>query len=696
MMALGLGAVIFVHELGHFLVAKACGVKCEKFYIGFDMFDFKIGNITLIPRALFKYQWGETEYGIGIVPLGGYVKMLGQDDNPTKAAEERERSLLKKEDDASEGADGSGKNGGPARKDDALATPDEVELDPRSYQAKSVPQRMAIISAGVIMNLIFAVIFATTAYQMGVTETAPQIGNLTPGSPAWESDIGYGCTVLSINGQAPKRGFRGIAQAVALNGTKKPMNIEFHDEINDTTFIAQLTPRDTSYGKGVNLPSLGISESLDLVFDAKQPIVAGQAGAAAKPAFQGGDRILKIGDEAIDNIFELKRILANRTNEELSFVVRHAAGKNETPVEETIIVPPNPMKRIGVVMEMGPIEGIQKNSPAAAAGFMVGDRIERMDGDPVGDPFTISARLAEFAKQDKSVDIEVAREGLDELLTLTVNPRLPITSPLMMPKRPIAIHELGVCFRVLSTVVDVEPGSSAAKKGIQAGDQILSARLIAADAEKQKIQSKIGLPKEIDLSTSADMWPSIQAFMNSCLPDSKIVVDVKRGDEIKSDVEIDLEVSDKWFLAVRGLRLVPKQETVASTSLGEAFSLGLAQTKEDCLAVYRFLQKLTSGELSAMNLGGPGTIAVVATSEAGEGASRLLMFLTLISANLAVVNFLPIPVLDGGHMVFLIYEAIFRKPVSERLMVAFSLAGFAFILCLMVFVLSLDAWRFML
>lgn len=169
MMALGLGAVIFVHELGHFLVAKACGVKCEKFYIGFDMFDFKIGNITLIPRALFKYQWGETEYGIGIVPLGGYVKMLGQDDNPTKAAEERERSLLKKEDDASEGADGSGKNGGPARKDDALATPDEVELDPRSYQAKSVPQRMAIISAGVIMNLIFAVIFATTAYQMGVT-----------------------------------------------------------------------------------------------------------------------------------------------------------------------------------------------------------------------------------------------------------------------------------------------------------------------------------------------------------------------------------------------------------------------------------------------------------------------------------------------------------------------------------------------
>ncbi len=76
--AAGLGFVIFVHELGHFLVAKACGVKCEKFYLGFDIYGLKIA----------KFQCGETEYGIGILPLGGYVKMLGQDDNPARMAEE--------------------------------------------------------------------------------------------------------------------------------------------------------------------------------------------------------------------------------------------------------------------------------------------------------------------------------------------------------------------------------------------------------------------------------------------------------------------------------------------------------------------------------------------------------------------------------------------------------------------------------
>ena len=113
--AVGLGAVIFVHELGHFLVAKACGVKCEKFYLGFDIFGLKLA----------KFRWGETEYGIGVLPLGGYVKMLGQEDNPTNEAAENERA----------------KTG---------ASPAEV-YDPRSYKAQSVPRRMAIISAGVII-----------------------------------------------------------------------------------------------------------------------------------------------------------------------------------------------------------------------------------------------------------------------------------------------------------------------------------------------------------------------------------------------------------------------------------------------------------------------------------------------------------------------------------------------------------------
>src|SRR5690606_12672820 len=98
--------VIFVHELGHFAVAKWCGVRCDKFYLGFD-----IGGLKL-----WKKKWGETEYGIGILPLGGYVKMLGQDDNPTKSAEEMERAKLSPM----------------AEADDAVAAT-VAAYDPRSY-----------------------------------------------------------------------------------------------------------------------------------------------------------------------------------------------------------------------------------------------------------------------------------------------------------------------------------------------------------------------------------------------------------------------------------------------------------------------------------------------------------------------------------------------------------------------------------
>ena len=92
--AVGLGFVIFVHELGHFVVAKLCGVKCEKFYLGFDIAGLKF----------CKFRWGETEYGIGILPLGGYVKMLGQEDNPAKLREEMERAKAGRADSEARGA----------------------------------------------------------------------------------------------------------------------------------------------------------------------------------------------------------------------------------------------------------------------------------------------------------------------------------------------------------------------------------------------------------------------------------------------------------------------------------------------------------------------------------------------------------------------------------------------------------------
>src|SRR3954452_18359690 len=171
--SIGLGAVIFVHELGHFLVAKACGVKVEKFMIGFDIGGYKL-----------SWRHGETVYGIGILPLGGYVKMLGQDDDPAHIKEQMEKSQV----------DVDSANA------KAIKGPDgeTYYVDRRSYLAKSVPQRMAIISAGVIMNIIFAFIFAVVAYGMGVPYVPSVISETIPGSPAWQAQLKPGDEIVKI------------------------------------------------------------------------------------------------------------------------------------------------------------------------------------------------------------------------------------------------------------------------------------------------------------------------------------------------------------------------------------------------------------------------------------------------------------------------------------------------------------------
>jgi len=153
------------------------------------------------------------------------------------------------------------------------------------------------------------------------------------------------------------------------------------------------------------------------------------------------------------------------------------------------------------------------------------------------------------------------------------------------------------------------------------------------------------------------------------------------------------EPSKDFYVDTRGILLMSDEKIHTAKSFTEAVQLGFRQTWEDSTKIYGLLFKLLNGDVSPINLGGPLTIGRVATYEALSGPSHFLLFLTLLSANLAIVNFLPIPILDGGHMVFLIYEAIFKKPISEKLQVIFSFGGLIFIVGLMLMVISLDIWR---
>ena len=146
-----------------------------------------------------------------------------------------------------------------------------------------------------------------------------------------------------------------------------------------------------------------------------------------------------------------------------------------------------------------------------------------------------------------------------------------------------------------------------------------------------------------------------------------------------------------WFDSQRGWILEPMMFVQKAGSFSEALRLGTQETVDATLLVYRTLHSVVgTNQISVRNFAGPWAIIQVALMQARLGFGNLLIFLTLLSANLAVINFLPIPVLDGGHMVLLIYEGIRGKPADERVQEILTWIGLIFILALMIFVFGLD------
>jgi regulator of sigma E protease len=149
------------------------------------------------------------------------------------------------------------------------------------------------------------------------------------------------------------------------------------------------------------------------------------------------------------------------------------------------------------------------------------------------------------------------------------------------------------------------------------------------------------------------------------------------------------------YTAPRGFIFEPLDRVRKANTFVDQLRYGWDETADALTMVVRFLRKLGT-QVPLTMLGGPGTIAVVAGGEATKGISSLLIFLTVLSANLAVLNFLPIPLLDGGHMVFLAYEGIRGRPANEKFVVAMHFVGFVFIVGLMLFAIGLDIQRWLL
>lgn len=669
--ALGLGLVIFFHELGHFAVAKWCNVYVERFSIGFG-------------PILFGWKWAETEYALSAIPFGGYVKMLGQDDS-----------------------------------DPSQLTNEELAADPRSYSAKPVWQRMAIISAGVTMNLITAILFFAIAFHYGVQVSPPIVGEVRPGMPAWVAGIESGDRIEKINGRKVAS-FADISLNTALSDST--VRLEGIRRDGKTTFDVTLEPFTSKTHPDITRPQIGMgpTRGLEVVNIPKlqiKPAVDGSAASNAQPAFEPGDTIAQVDGQPVASFAEFQRCIAARTSPSSEIVVKRTVkeGEKSSASEVPIQVGADHFRRLGLRMDCGEVAAIQDNSPAAKAGFKTKDKLLQVNHQNVGtdiDPLKLPNEFAKWAGQE--IEVRVKRQkngGGTEEVTVTVTPT---DKPgwLERPEiegEPLSIPSIGLAFHIYPKVVSVEPGSPAELKGIKPEARITSftVALPSSDepAKKPGLLSKVfqwlGLgeaPKKhitVKLYDEKDPrkennWAYAFWLMQE-VPHSDVTLTVQQ-DQKQETFHLEPQTDPDWLLPMIGLRLMQQVEVKKAAGIGDAFAMAIDHTRSSALNIYLTLRSLCTGRLSIKELHGPLGIASAAFYVASEGIVPLLLFLGFLSVNLAVLNFLPIPVLDGGHMVFLIWESITRKKPSEKVLAGATYAGMLFLLGLMVLVIYLDVF----
>ncbi len=641
--AFGLGFVIFLHELGHFLLAKWNGVKVEKFSIGFG-------------RTLLGFRRGETEYVLAAIPLGGFVKMLGE--NPEEEASKT--------------------------------------TDPRAFPNKSVGARMAIISAGVIMNVFLGLACFVYAYGHGMDEVPAIIGAVKAGSPAYRAGIHAGDEVISLDGRG-EMNFKTMNMSILHSAAGQKLHFELRRPGVDQPVAVDVEPvrEDSS-----PYPRVGVLATSSLRL-AKPPFerpigMEMAANVVQKLDLQPNDVLVAIGAEGaeptpIHDALEMQRLLAAGRAHPIVLVFDRAveeakseAAKQSRQVKVTL--PPNHVVDLGIRMPIGPIVSIRPDSPALKAGFQEGDRIVGFDGQEDLDPMRLPDLCNEHAGKEVSFVVErINKEGKKERVNLTAVPDASSPWP-EIPGTPQEIPGLGLAYSVGNKVLAVREGSPAAKAGVLVGDEVTQFKFLPPAKEEK------ASPITLNLDAKSPDWPFAFSYMQ-IQGDWDFELTVKRANKSLKPFKIKPEPVADWFLPSRGLQFRELVRRLPPQGAWSSLRRGADDTLDNILKIYALLRSLAQSRVSPKLLGGPIMIAQAAYSQAETGLTELVHFLGLLSINLAVLNFLPIPPLDGGQMVFLIAEKVRGKPLPESAVVAGSWVGIIMLVCLMGYVMFQDVLR---
>jgi len=710
--AIGFGSIIFIHELGHFVAAKWAGIRVLAFSIGFGNvlcsyrkgIGFRKGSSDGEYKQLLNAQAAgattiegntqspsaisSTEYRLSMLPLGGYVKMLGQED----------------------------------------LNPEATSGESDSYQNCSVPKRMVVICAGVVMNLIMAAVLFVIVFMVGLNSSSPaKVGYVGEGSPAAKAiaidhpEIAAGLAredrILSVNGNTIYS-YDDLLPEIAMAPQNRPTQLLIERAGYDEPIVFETTLVKSGE---LGLFDLGIDPSMSTTIPAYSGVeLLGRWARESKGfglnGFEPGDRILAANGVAVHSPFDVLDLAKATQNAPITLQVERQGEYATKTFEHTIN--PVPALQLATIQVDGKVArtqhllglmGVMMVNPNAdqahtKQGLVPGDLFAKIAN--IEYPTNAQGISAIQSHRGKPMDIVVLRTDEDGILqrvklTVEVNPDgtvgfWPANSArytnIVAAPTPIeqtlesdgAESDADADAEVKSEFVDTPasqlieyPGSRIAAVGDHLVANLRDVHLGILKATNEAYEAG---DESFDIPVTIQLPLPVQ-------PDGSIPTTTSTWTLTRADVESVRELG--WTLpGGNAFASVFQVEQFVDKADGplSAINRGLVKSRTTMLQTYLTFLRLFQGSVKVEHLKGPVGIAHLGTMIASQGWVRVLFFMAMISINLAVINFLPLPIVDGGQFLMLLYEGIRGKPVSIVFQNVTTLAGLALIGTIFIFV----------
>ena len=653
LVAVGFGAVVLVHEFGHFVFCKLCGIKVEAFSIGYPptlVGILRMGGgwrIRILPRFFPQedesgngrlsftigkkaHQPGETEYRIGVIPFGGFVKMLGQEDVGSVKASD----------------------------------------DPRSYANKPVGARMAVIAAGVVFNAISALIIFMTVFLIGINRVPAVVGGVAANSPAARAGLRAGDEIIEISGKSENLEYYDIAVAAALSGKNEKVALKVRHKdgsTEDYTLVAEQQPGDEIKRFGIALP-----QSLTIAKLAKDDANA----LLERTGLLADDRIRAINGKEVQTHWGLREIVEDAFVPAVTVLAERSDKSSKVELIESQLPldlsfenrDPKSESDLAHIYSMVPRLRIKP----------IDTKVDLQNGDiilAVGDvenPTYKEIRDVTTEYEKKELPIQVLRagsEGVEEELTITVTPkRSKKDGRVVIGIFPVFDAE----HAVVAKTIAAEDGP--AKLEIPRGAVITAVNGV-------KVSSFYDVVREIKRNAG-----------------ERVTIDYRLDEGITGGVILDVR-ADEDFVTVKSvfadfIPFEPLERLYKASGPVDAIGMGYRKTVMFIAQAYITLKGLATGLFSPKSLIGPvGILTFSYKIVAERPLIDYAYFLGLISAFIAVFNILPLLPFDGGHIVFLLVEKIKGSPVSMRVQEKVASVGWVLVMALILYVTFNDIVR---